>query len=58
MFRTIKTISTGILLATAGCGLSGDADDAVTESTVDGPRSVGGISRKVAALPRFARERL
>jgi hypothetical protein len=33
MFITIRTVSTGILLATAGCGLAGDADDSVTASS-------------------------
>jgi hypothetical protein len=32
MIRTLKTLSTGMLLALAGCGLAGDADDGVTQS--------------------------
>ena len=33
MFRTFKTISTGILLAAAGCGLADDAGDTVNQSS-------------------------
>jgi cytochrome c peroxidase len=33
MLRTIRTISTGMVLAAAGCGLAGDADDGVTASS-------------------------
>ena len=33
MLKTFRTFSTGILLAAAGCGLTSDADDPVTESS-------------------------
>ena len=47
MFRTIRTVSTGILLAAAGCGLAGDADDGVTKAvTTCSPRVTNSAPRR------------